>query len=223
MRNLPASAAAETHKPNSANAPIWLYEVDALTTGETLYLCRYDASVTVEGTVYQPFPIDFDEVDATTADGTREVKMTVTNVTRELYSILLRHRGFRDREVRARFVWSNALADPVDVWSAKIRDVRVNAREVEFTLRPASMFSEQWPRRKFQSVCSWRYRDANCGFPEADDLPLGVEDLPSCDRTLDGPNGCRAHGQAYADAGVEDQSEWPQRFGGFISIPRRRV
>ena len=40
------------------------------------------------------------------------------------------------------------------------------------------------PRQQFRNRCFWQYKGASCGYTGS---------LPSCDYTLDGTNGCRAH------------------------------
>lgn len=211
---------AEKNAVATANAPIWLYEVD-LDDRNTVYLAANPVNLTVDGNEYQAFPIATGEIEQTNEADVPRVSVTVSNITDEFGLLLDEQGGFVGRKIRKRWVWSHELDHPVDLFAAQILEADVNSEAVTFTVGYPSILEEKFPRGGYFPTCTFTYRHPDtCGWPLVDEVPAGVTDLPTCSHELEGPNGCRAHGQAYIDAGLTPLH--PKRFGGFPTIPRRR-
>lgn len=73
---------------------------------------------------------------------------------------------------------------------------------VAFTLGAENTLRLRFPRRmQYRDNCAWRYKGVECGY---------AGDLPSCDFSLYGENGCEAHQNAA-------------RFGGFPGLQKRNT
>jgi phage-related protein len=78
-----------------------------------------------------------------------------------------------------------------------INESAVADRQITFTLGAPSMLAIQFPRRRqLKLYCQWQYKSVECKY-------AGV--LESCDRSLNGANGCVFHGNSI-------------NFGGFPGI-----
>lgn len=71
-----------------------------------------------------------------------------------------------------------------------------------FTLGAENVITKVFPRRRqTRDYCQWRYKGQECGY---------TGNMPSCDLTLNGANGCGQHGNVI-------------RFGAFPGINQRDV
>ncbi|CCG43298.1 hypothetical protein [Magnetospirillum molischianum] len=105
--------------------------------------------------------------------------------------------------IRMIVVNTGNLSQPPEIVET-FKVIRASARGyvVTFGLGAENPLSMRFPRRRqMRDRCSWRFGSAECGY---------VGDLRSCDLSLQGPNGCAAHGNT-------------RRFGGFpgLSVGKR--
>lgn len=220
------SLIAEKNKFATPNAPIWLYELDVDDTN-TVYLANNVEDVTVrEGQedeiTYQAFPVEMSEIEDSNEANLGRAQITVANITDEFWQLLEEHNAFVGRRVRKLYVWSNLLDFPIPRWSAHILEANATEVGAVFTVGDPDVLEQRFPRSGYFATCTFIYRGRFCRYPQPDEHPAGVVDMPTCSHELEGPHGCRAHGQSYVDAGHGALSKWPQNYGGFITIPRRR-
>lgn len=210
---------AEKNKLANENAPIWLYELD-VDDRNTVYLAANTEDLVVNGVTYQAFPIATSEIEDSSEANLTRVQLSISNITEEFGLILEEQNGFVGRRVRKLFVWSNQLDKPIQRFSLQIIEADVTDESVVFTVGLPSLLEESFPRGGYYPTCTFTHRGKGCFWPKPEDLPAGVVDITVCSHDLEGPNGCRAHGESWEAAGLTD-SQWPGNFGGKI-VPRRR-
>lgn len=238
-KNFTTAAKTAKNTPNSTDEALWLFELQLIGTDVALFLVRNNENVTVDGNVYKAFPIEIEQITEGSEGNIPSTRLTVSNVTQELLAILEHHGGFVDQTVIARIVFTSDLNNPILVGRWTITEATVDTQSVSFTVEPPAIYDEDFPKRRSHPTCSWRYQDeATCGFPtqaKVDATPAlsGLVVPPRCSRTLDGDLGCRSKNTAFVDAGLTAAtwtlngesvtgSQWPKRYGGKRSIPRRR-
>ena len=87
-------------------------------------------------------------------------------------------------------------------WDFKITAMVTTAQGASAQLGDISLYDVFVPASRIgKRYCRFKYKDDACAYTGA---------LPTCDKSLDGPNGCIAHG---------DDGNHPERFGGFPGVP----
>lgn len=198
MRTITASLIQEKNKLASPSAwlPLITVEVNATTT---LRLVPNPVAVVFDGQTYAPFGCEIEDVMQDAKGQLHDVSISVSNVTREI-SAYVEFNELRGARVSIRYVNSANLADPEAVVLEEryeIMSIQVKGSQfVTFILGHDRIASHQFPSgRFFRDNCRWIYKSPECGFPVN-----GA--LPTCSKTLEGPNGCRSHTNVA-------------RFGGF--------
>ncbi len=196
MRPLALSLALEKNKLDSTSAwlPLVSVEVDSTTI---LRLVPNPTTIVFRGETYVSFPLQIDQVTQDAKGGLHEVSVSVSNVTREVSAYLELH-DLRGARVTILYVNSTALSDPdVVVLEEQYQVVEIREKGeqfVTFILGHDRINSHQFPGGRFlRDNCRWIYKSVECGYGGG---------LASCDKLLEGPNGCRAHANV-------------PRFGGF--------
>lgn len=194
------SSAIEKAKLSSDVPYLVLLEVDVTnpTTKavvQTLYLTSNTENFTFKGNAYSaiPFSIDLKQ------EAGRPASLTITfqdteGVLRDQVDAYFGGIGFGVRLLVVRGVVG--VTDPDLYESFEITDASLNDYAIEFTLGTPSLLTLTFPPRRFSLSCGVRYKSTACGYVGA---------LATCDRTLDGANGCRFHNNTI-------------RYGGFRGI-----
>lgn len=169
---------------------------DPATVIETLYLVSNNEDITLGGNLYTCFPF---QVDFKYEAGS-QAQMTVTakDVTRDLQARMQAYNGGVGFDVRMKIFHQDATNDPAE-FEEQFQVINSSAADyvVTWTLGAENLLDRQFPaRRQYRERCAWRYKGAECGYAGA---------LVSCDYTLTGANGCRAHNNEY-------------NFGGFPGL-----
>ena len=188
-------------KAKKENAPIFLYMLKEYDGVDDLNFAGFDQDVTYNGTVYTRFPIRHEFVAENNQGQIDQVKITLANVSR-LIEFYLEQYDFRGKKVIIRTVWADQLSDP----DAYIDDVfyidnyTADQSNVEFTLTGKfDVLGIDLPARRYaRNYCVWKFKSAECGYAGAE---------LTCDKTQ---QRCK-------------QLDNYQRFGGFPSVPTRRI
>lgn len=206
MKTFPSALVIESTKLSSAETWLHLFSV-SVNDSTTLRLTPNPAGITFDGVAYQPWGMRIEEVQQETTGGLPTVQVTLSNATREI-GAYLEANDVRGRRVTWLTVHSAHLADPAAVVIEERYQI-VAARlprgqhVAVFTLGQDRLESHVFGARFLRDYCRWIYKspisddEGGCGYAGS---------LPSCDKILEGPNGCRAH------------SNIP-RFGGFPLLP----
>jgi len=199
VKSLHANLVVAKNDLDSASA--WLVLLDVVVNSSTtLYLTPNPASVSFDSQTYSPFALALAPVSSDSRGGLPDVEVTVQNVTQAI-SGYVEANDMRGQRVRLRVVHSDNLADPTRTAfdeSYEITEIFVTEQAVSFRLGHLRLLEQRFPARRFlRDNCQWVYKDSSCGYAGA---------LATCDKILEGTNGCRAHGNQA-------------RFGGFPGMP----
>lgn len=207
MRTITANLITEKNTLSSPSAWIPLVAVEVTPT-TVLRLAANASTVVFRGETYNSFGLEIGEVAQDAKGGLHELSVSVSNVTREI-SAYVELNELRGARVTILYVHSANLADDDAVVLEEryeIMSVQVKGTKfVTFRLGHDRISQHQFPSGRFlRDSCRWIYKSVPCGY---------VGGLGSCDKILEGPNGCRAHGNQA-------------RFGGFpllTPVPGRQL
>lgn len=201
---------AEANKRRSGKAWFWLAEIelqtDASASRWALLTSRSEPTV-LDGETYNPWPFSFDKVDSGEPGDLAQVRLRISNVGGYPGGLLRDYAGLSGRRVVLRMAHEDLLASAGDSrsWTFEVVAASASGPEVTLTLGHAPLHRLAFPSGRFtRYACRFRFRDARCGWTTSD-----TGDPDACDRTLDGANGCEAHGNT-------------NRFGGFPAMPDLR-
>lgn len=188
-------------KNKRENTPIYLYTIYDYDGSSDLHFAEYDSNVIYGGIEYQKFPITHEYISENIEGEIDSVKITVCNISRLIQAYLEQY-NFRNKKVRILMVWANQLSDP----DAYIEDIyyidsyTADQKDVAFTLKSKfDVLEVTLPARKYsRNYCGWKFKSAECGYSGGE---------TECNKTL---TRCRE---------LSNQT----RFGGFPSIPQRRI
>lgn len=207
MKQLTASLTAEKNKLDSTSA--WLPLVTVYVTAtEILRLVPNPTNIVFRGETYVAFGLEIDGITQDAKGGLHDVAISVANVTREI-SAYVEFNELRGARVELLYVNSANLADPDAVVAEEryeIMSIQVKGnRFVTFNLGHDRIQQHPFPGGRFlRDNCRWIYKSVECGYSGG---------LASCDKILEGANGCRAHVNV-------------PRFGGFpllTPVPGRQL
>jgi lambda family phage minor tail protein L len=217
-RDLDNSLITAKNKLNDTDTWIALFEVSVSDT-EVFRLTNNETAITWNSQQFSPFPIDFESFEETSSGDLPYLNVAVGNVDQMLTGYLENQNGLLDREVVIRIVHTGNLSSNIAAIESKliIRATSVNDSTVTFKLSHHPFFEVNFPHQRYmRHRCRHQFKSAECGWDQTKSSTTST----TCDKTLDGPNGCVFHGNLY-DAG--ETKVHPDRFGGFPGVPRRRV
>lgn len=199
---------------------VWLYEVEVPTDPATRIriAARHPVAVFFRGNTFYPFPATHSAVTETTEGDLSTTALTISNISREIVTLLEEHNGLVGQPVKVFLVSKldlssgNALVEQ----DFRIKSVSVNAESITAQLAVYNLYKAKFPAlRLMRGHCRFAYRGTGCGYA------LAVSDggLATCDKTYDGDNGCVVHGDNEVANG--QARKHPARFGGFLGIPRQ--
>ncbi len=220
--DLPSGLLSEKNQVYTTTAWVFLFELYYDRGQRVVKLTNNDAPILFDGITWDPYPIQWKEVEEGSQGDLPQVVLSAGNAFREIQALLEHHNGLRNERVVIHLVHTAHLSDAANRVTRKfrIRQVAASDASATFTLSSHPFFNVEFPFNRYhRQQCPFLFRGKFCGwgFPA---LPVGVQDSVSCDLSKDGPNGCAVHGLLYANAG--QVSLWPQRFGAFIGAPKRR-
>lgn len=223
ITGLPLEILAEKNQLATLERFIWLYEINVPTDPPTLYrLVRAPQSVDYQGRTYSPFPITHDVIRRDSEGDIPETTLTVSNVSREIISTLETYDGLVGQQVKIILAHSLAIGEDGVPVAEEVFDIvrsAADAKAATLTLGTTNLHTLTVPKaRMMRSHCRHQYRSAECGYS----LDEGDANyIATCDKTLNGQNGCQVHGDSYTAAGLTPLH--PDRFGGFPGLPSKRA
>lgn len=190
-------------KNELASSASWIFLLEVTLPTTTLRLARSLEEVSFDGNTYAPFPFQIGEITTDTDGNLVKVDLGAFDMSGAIRSAMREHE-FDGAPVLLRLVESGDLATAARVLDQDfvIRGYRGTFEQVIFELGHPDFMLQVFPGRSFlRTRCSWVYKGDECAYAGS---------LPSCDRTLEGVNGCRVHANQT-------------RFGGAPAIPRGRA
>jgi len=151
---------------------------------ETLRLVRNNENVTVDGNLYTAFPFGIDIVSE--AGKEPSVQLSIEDVTGAIQQTMEPYDGGIGFEVVLMVVNMDPGVSTVEASETfRVVDATVSDYTVTWTLGAESHLAIPFPpRRQIKDTCPWNYKDNDCKYDG---------ELPSCDFSLEGANGCAAH------------------------------
>lgn len=200
--NISLANVIEKNKLASDVAQVVAFEVHVsespyLPPSEVLRFVRNNEPLTHMGNSYAAANFEVDL--RVSAGGQPELNVTFMDLTREVQARMQEFSGGVGFPVILSVINGSlpneppALKEYFEIITSSSKDYVVT-----FSLGADNGVGAVFPgRRQRRDLCGWRYKDATtCGY---------TGELPSCDQTRDGANGCKVHGNA-------------NRFGGFPGI-----
>lgn len=200
MKSIDSTFTSEKNK--QANQPIHLFVVENYDgNSNNLTLTDYDTNVTYNGVTYTKFPISFETISENSEGRIDTVRIVVSNISQVIEDYLETY-DWRGKKVSIITVWANQLNDT----DAYLQDVfyidnySSDQNNAYFTC--ASKFDVldvHLPRRLYmRHHCCWEFKSTECGYSGGES---------TCNLTK---------------ARCKELNNY-DRFGGFPSIPTRRV
>lgn len=151
---------------------------------ETLYLVSNNEDRTLGGNLYTAFPfqVDFKYEAGAQADLT----VIARDISKDLQGRMQRHNGGVGFEVRMKVFHQDATNGSPDFEEVfQVIGSSSSDYTVTWNLGAENLLDRNFPsRRQYRDRCSWSYKSADCSYAGA---------LETCDYTLNGANGCKAH------------------------------
>lgn len=203
------------------SAFLWTAQIDVDGTN-SIAVVDSDAPVTVGGVVYSPFPFRVEEVPIEGDGSLPEIRVTVSNIGGEV-ATRLESGGMLDRTCVISQVWRGDTANPLRSETFIVQGVTISLDTATFVLGLYFIFDATFPaRRQHRTRCDKVFGSADCGYTSGlTNLISGTYpsfSTTTCDLTLNGGNGCIAHGANETANGSAKLH--PARFGGFAGIPK---
>jgi hypothetical protein len=154
-------------------------------TVETLYLVNNTEDLTVNGKVYTATKFDIELKEESGAQ--TSVTLSMVDFTKAIISKMETYGGGVGFGVIVGVLNTARLSAPPEVQEFfEVTGAQASEYNISFTLGAENPLSKIFPRRlQTKKFCTWRYKDAaTCGYTGG---------LTSCDLTLNGVNGCKAH------------------------------
>lgn len=218
MRTLAAALIAQKNK--AAGSP-WVALLDvSLPDGTFFRPCNYDQNIVFNGNTYTAFPFIIGDVKESSRGTLEQITLAVTNVSREIQSYLEEF-DLIGQSVTIRVVNVDLLGNPafcLEDGPYQIKQAPWDEKNVNFTLGAFNVLEKPLPWLRYDRyMCQYVFGSAWCGWTAGKGLNVNFPnaDTATCDHTLSGPNGCKAH--ANYQPGTK-----ALRFGGFPGIPGPR-
>lgn len=193
MKNISLASVIQKNQVSSTDA--WLIAMkihvkDFATAQivEEIRVINNDEITTIEGEDYEPFPFEIDIKESSSALPT--VNVTIQDQTQIVQSYMQRYGGGVGFEIDLMIVRASSATEtyiePELVEYFQVTTSSVADYVVSWDLGAENPLRRQFPKR--------RQNDDQCGFIYKDpDTCCYAGELGTCDLTLNGANGCRAH------------------------------
>ena len=155
-----------------------------LMTVETLHLARNVDPVTFNGVTYAPAAFDISL--KAEAGSQQEISLSIKDYTLAVQQRMQDYGGGIGFNVTVMVVNAGNLGQNPEVAEYfQVTAAETANYECSFTLGAENNITKAFPRRRqSKDYCQWRYKGPECGYTGS---------MPSCDLSLKGPNGCKAH------------------------------
>lgn len=205
-KSITIATVVEKNKVASDSAFVVLLELQIANTEtgaiwESVYVANNDENVVYQSETYYAFPFEINLRQE--AGAIPEITLSAHDYQRVLLGKLSQYSGISGSQVILRIVnTANLLAPPEIEETFEVLKTSASDFGISLTLGAQSQLRQYFPRRiQMRDRCPWRYKSYECGYAGA---------LPSCDLSLQGPNGCATHNNSV-------------NFGGFPALVNRGI
>tara|TARA_Y100001001_G_C8013277_1_gene310514 strand:+ start:577 stop:1209 length:633 start_codon:yes stop_codon:yes gene_type:complete len=177
---------------------------DSLSVVETICIVANTENINIFGEEYiaSPFSVELEE----TTEDMPTASITIIDITQTVQSYMQKYKGGNGTKVTLYIFYAPSTnvnhVETEYTFDVKSSRTKSSDYSVTWQIGAENPITQPLPARKqMRERCQWRYKGEECGY---------VGELPTCDLSLDGDNGCRVH---------ENQT----RFGGFPGIQVRNI
>ena len=158
----------------------------------TEHIARNPEPVVFNGHTYEPGAFD---IQLKQDNSVSEVTLTVNDYTQTIQGYMEQYGGGVGSNVTFYLVNAGNLSQPPEVVEYfQIVSASSSEYTQAFTLGAENTLMMTFPRRRqTRDFCQWRFKSSDCGYTGA---------MNTCDLTLQGPNGCEAHGNSLNFGGM---------------------
>lgn len=202
MPTLPAALVEQSMKLHSAASwvELWMVAVDA---SRGYFLCCSQSSITFGGKTYSAFPMERDD-EAEDSEGTiQELTIRVANIDRAIQAEIDAGnlRGKQARKLLVNTAATGSANNYAGPWRYTILSADCSDVAAIFRLGTMNPVTREFPGRRYnRNRCDTEFGGTLCGF---DTTRSGA--LATCDLSLLGALGCKAHGDDEVAAGMPRQ------------------
>lgn len=162
--------------------------------------------ITYKGVYFQPASF---EVNVSEASGeVPEISFSMNDLTGVVRGYMENYQGGVGSFVKVILIFQSTLDLPIAQQSHEYQEMytitssSIDSMNVRLGLGAKDLLAIKFPKRlQISQYCQWGYKSVECGYSGSN---------PTCDRTLQGNNGCAAHNNSI-------------NFGGFPGIKGRSV
>lgn len=198
------SLASAKDKHKLASTACWLLLIDFVWNGEHVRLVRnvdpvtFDAGDGAGPQTYTPFNFELDGASVKNDGSLPQITLKVSNVNRLVEGAIVQYSGVAGAQANIYVLnTDNPSGEPEIALETTIIRTTTDSKFATFTCGALSPLRRLFPPRLYYAgTCMWRYKGARCQY---------TGNLPTCDLSFDGTNGCIAHANQ-------------QRYGGFPGI-----
>lgn len=163
---------------------IGVIDPDSMSVVETMHIVRNTEAITFNGHEYVPSSFD---IELKEESGTQQsVSLSINDYSLAVQQRMQKYAGGVGFTVAIMVVNADQLDAPPEVIE-NFEVVGANSANYvcAFTLGAENNITKTFPRRRqTKDYCQWRYKGPDCGYTGS---------LTSCDLSLNGANGCKAH------------------------------
>lgn len=190
VKSLSVASVIEKNRLDSDQAYLICVDIEVVnpTTGvvvEVIHVVRNTEPVTLNSVVYEAANFDIELKEEAGTQPT--LNFIFRDLTRALQARMQEYGGGIGFNVTLKVVAANALTAPAELEEFfQVIGAQISNFIVTFTLGAENSLFRTFPRRRqTKDFCQWRYKDpTTCGYSGG---------MPTCDLSLQGPNGCAAH------------------------------
>lgn len=219
-RTLPASFILEKNKLYNENPWLMLIELQVSSTS-SFYLTNSMTSITSNGDVFDPYPITLDKIPSSDEGDLTNVRITISNITRELMTYVEESDGLVGKTLLLQIFnaanLNDTYSEKLEVFSSGCTVGSIEIEASYFMLETATFPGAFFVR----DYCMWEFGSAECGVDTSNINIFNPSVDSTCTKRKSGNFGCIFWGTRESSAGVTVNH--PKRYGGFPSIPRGLV
>lgn len=222
MKFLTAIQKTAKEKLRDEKGFVWAFEVEVPTTPATRYrLVGYTEEV-AHGTnslgqalIYSPFPIAHGGIEQSSQGDLPTIDITVGNASREIMAVLEAYNGLIGQPVDVKLLYVDEFGTGTAVHheTAQITGCTANNERIVFRAAAFDLYKARFPARRYVAKhCRFQFGSAECGYA------IALGSFTECGKTL---AQCTERGDDEFNTGQTRQH--PERFGGWLGIPRQRA
>lgn len=180
-RELTTNIVAAKNALSSTTPFVYLLKIQ-LNAAQVIYLTSNNATITYGGFDWMPFPFAVGDMTEEGGGTPGALPISASNVEKILSRFIETNRGFSGGTLTL-YYYSDGEA--LSLGEMNIQTAAYDHESATLTAGNQNLFDQPFPRRTFsRDSCQHQYKGSLCGYSGG---------ILTCDKTLLGGNGCKAH------------------------------